>query len=49
MPENALPHPRLGWLALFQILVTALVVLMARSTGELFGPLMLEDRLALMG
>jgi hypothetical protein len=44
MPNsNNLPRPRLGWLALFQLLVTALVVLMARQTDAMFGPPLLED------
>ena len=47
MPDsNALPHPRLGWLALFQILVSALVVLIARQTGAMFELPLLEDELA---
>jgi hypothetical protein len=46
MPDsNAPARPRLGWLALFQLLTTALVVLMARQTEPMFGPPLLEDAL----
>ena len=40
-----LPRPRLGWLALFQILIIALVVLMARETRVFSEPPMLEEQL----
>src|SRR5688500_15381729 len=36
--EDVLPRPRFGWLALFQILIIALVVLMARETRGLSEP-----------
>ena len=43
-PEDV-PRPRLGWLAAFQVLIIALVVLMAdQSRGLIDGP-MLEDQL----
>jgi hypothetical protein len=43
--EAGLPRPRFGWLALFQILIIALVVLMARETRVLSEPPMLEEQL----
>ncbi len=43
--EPGLPKPRFGWLALFQIVIIALVVLMARETRAFSGPPMLEDQL----
>jgi hypothetical protein len=43
--EAGLPRPRFGWLALFQIVIIALVVLMARETRMLSEPPMLEDQL----
>jgi hypothetical protein len=43
--EAGLPKPRFGWLALFQIVIIALVVLMARETRVLSEPPMLEDQL----
>jgi Domain of unknown function (DUF4956) len=43
--EDGLPRPRFGWLALFQVIVIALVVLMARETRTLSEPPMLEDQL----
>jgi hypothetical protein len=43
--ELGLPNPRFGWLALFQIVIIALVVLMARETRVFSGPPMLEDQL----
>ncbi|MBA3258543.1 MAG: DUF4956 domain-containing protein [Gemmatimonadales bacterium] len=43
--EDALPHPRFGWLALFQILIIALVILMANETRGLSEPAMLEEQL----
>ena len=46
MPDsNALPRPRLGWLALFQSLITALVVLMAQQTDAMFQLPLLEEEL----
>jgi len=44
--EDGLPQPRLAWLALFQILIIALVVLMARETRQLIQPGLLEDELS---
>jgi hypothetical protein len=43
--ETGLPKPRFGWLALFQIVIIALVVLMAHETRALSGPPMLEEQL----
>jgi hypothetical protein len=43
--EAGLPRPRFGWLAVFQIVIIALVVLMARETRVLSEPPMLEDQL----
>jgi hypothetical protein len=43
--DPGLPRPRFGWLALFQILIIALVILMARETRAFSGPPMLEDQL----
>jgi len=43
--EPGLPNPRFGWLALFQVVIIALVVLMARETRVFSGPPMLEDQL----
>ena len=43
--EAGLPRPRFGWLALFQILIIALVVLIARETRVLSEPPMLEEQL----
>jgi hypothetical protein len=43
--ETGLPRPRFGWLALFQIVIIALVVLMAHETRALSGPPMLEEQL----
>ncbi len=43
--EDGPPKPRFGWLALFQIIIIALVVLMARETRVLSGPPMLEEQL----
>jgi hypothetical protein len=43
--EAGLPRPRFGWLALFQIVIIALVVLMARETRVLSEPPMLEQQL----
>jgi Domain of unknown function (DUF4956) len=43
--EAGLPRPRFGWLALFQIVIIALVVLMARETRVLSEPPMLEEQL----
>lgn len=42
---SGLPRPRFGWLAVFQVLVIALVILMARETRILSEPPMLEDQL----
>jgi Domain of unknown function (DUF4956) len=44
VPET-LPRPRLGWLALFQIIIIALVILMARESRMIASPDMLEDQL----
>jgi len=50
MPEKddggAIPQPRLAWLALFQVLIIALVVLMARETRQFVQPGLLEDQLS---
>jgi hypothetical protein len=43
--EDGLPRPRFGWLAIFQILIIALVVLMARETRVFSEPPMLEEQL----
>jgi hypothetical protein len=43
--EAGLPRPRVGWLALFQIVIIALVILMARETRMLSEPPMLEEQL----
>jgi hypothetical protein len=43
--EDGPPRPRFGWLAVFQIIIIALVVLMARETRVLAGPPMLEEQL----
>jgi Domain of unknown function (DUF4956) len=43
--EAGLPKPRFGWLALFQIVIIALVILMARETRMLSEPPMLEEQL----
>jgi hypothetical protein len=43
--EAGLPRPRFGWLALFQIVIIALVVLMARETRVLSEPPILEEQL----
>jgi hypothetical protein len=43
--EDGLPKPRFGWLAIFQIVIIALVVLMARETRVLSEPPMLEEQL----
>ena len=43
--EVGLPRPRFGWLALFQTVIIALVVLMAHETRALSGPPMLEEQL----
>ncbi len=43
--ENGAPKPRFGWLALFQIVIIALVVLMARESRLLSEPPMLEEQL----
>jgi hypothetical protein len=43
--ESGLPRPRIGWLALFQIIIIALVVLMARESRVYSGPPMLEEQL----
>jgi len=42
--EAGLPKPRFGWLALFQIVIIALVVLMAHETRALSGPPMLAEQ-----
>ncbi|MBA3554962.1 MAG: DUF4956 domain-containing protein [Gemmatimonadales bacterium] len=44
-PEDALPHPRFGWLAVFQLIIISLVVLMAHETRGLSQPAMLEEQL----
>jgi hypothetical protein len=44
-PDDGLPHPRLVWLALFQAVMIAVVVLMARTTDTLSQGPMLEDQL----
>ncbi len=43
--DPGLARPRFGWLAVFQVLVIALVVLMAWESRALSGPPMLEDQL----
>lgn len=44
-PDVGLPKPRLVWLGLFQAIVIALVVVMARETRGFAGAPMLEDQL----
>ncbi len=50
MPEKnadgATAHPRLAWLALFQVIIVAVVVLMARQAREFIEPRLLEDQLS---
>ena len=43
--ETGLPSPRFAWLAVFQIIIIAIVVLMARETRVLSEPPMLEEQL----
>ncbi|HET9041076.1 MAG TPA: DUF4956 domain-containing protein [Gemmatimonadales bacterium] len=43
--DNGLPKPRFVWLGLFQVVIIALVVVMARETRGLTEPPMLEDQL----
>ena len=43
--ENGAPRPRFAWLAVFQILIIALVILMARETRSLIESPMLEEQL----
>jgi hypothetical protein len=48
MPESTngeFARPRIVWLAIFQVIVIALVVLLARESRTLSGPPMLEDQL----
>ena len=47
MPENngEFARPRLVWLAVFQVVVIALVVVLARESRTLSGPPLLEDQL----
>ena len=48
--QAGLPRPRFGWLAIFQLLIIAVVVLTARETRAFSEPPMLEDQLeSLMG
>ncbi|MBA3893640.1 MAG: DUF4956 domain-containing protein [Gemmatimonadales bacterium] len=47
---GGLPRPRFGWLAIWQLLIIAVVVLTARETRAFSEPPMLEDQLeSLMG
>ena len=43
--EDGAPRPRFAWLAVFQVLIIALVILMARETRGLIESPMLEEQL----
>jgi len=48
-PGGTVPQPRLAWLALFQLVIIAVVVLLARVTRGFSGAPTLEDRLSAAG